>query len=68
MKYKLSELIDLEKNQNLLESFCEAVGIAAAIIDLKGEVLIGVRWQKICDGMARLDRSVCRCAGFVRVR
>jgi hypothetical protein len=40
MDYKLSDLIDVEKSRNLLESFCEAVGIASAIIDLEGNVLI----------------------------
>ena len=42
MDYKLSDLIDVEKSRSLLESFCEAVGIASAIIDLEGNVLIGV--------------------------
>ncbi len=45
MKYKLSELIDIEKSRNLMESFCEAIGIGYAIIDLEGEFLIGVRLQ-----------------------
>ena len=43
MKYKLSDLIDIEKCQSLLDSLCDLVGIAAAIIDLQGEVLIGSR-------------------------
>ena len=53
MKYKLSNLIDTEKSQRLLDSFCDAVGIAAAVIDLDGEVLVGSRWQKICTDFHR---------------
>ena len=57
MDYKLSDLIDVEKSRSLLESFCEAVGIASAIIDLEGDVLIGVRWQKICTDFHRVNQS-----------
>ena len=56
MKYKLSDLIDIEKNQRLLDSFCDAVGIAAAIIDLEGEVLVGSRWQRICTDFHRVNK------------
>ncbi len=62
MDYRLSDLIDVEKSRNLLESFCEAVGIASAIIDLEGNVLIGVRWQRICTNFHRANESTCnRC-------
>ena len=47
MDYKLADLIDIKQSRTLLESFCESVGIASAIIDLEGNVLIGVRWQRI---------------------
>ncbi|MGD9132482.1 MAG: response regulator [Desulfobacterales bacterium] len=60
MDYKLSDLIDVEKSRSLLESFCEAVGIASAIIDLEGNVLIGVRWQRICTDFHRVNESTCK--------
>jgi PAS domain S-box-containing protein len=60
MDYKLSDLIDVAKSRSLLESFCEAVGIASAIIDLEGDVLIGVRWQRICTDFHRINESTCR--------
>jgi two-component system sensor histidine kinase/response regulator len=60
MDYKLSELIDVEKSRSLLESFCEAVGIASAIIDLDGNVLIGVKWQKICTDFHRENEFTCK--------
>ena len=59
MKYELSDLIDIEKNQKLLDSFCDAVGIAAAIIDLDGKVLVGSRWQKICTEFHRVNKRTC---------
>ena len=62
MRYKLTELIDVEKKQKLLDSFCEAVGIAAAIIDLEGKVLIGSRWQSICTDFHRVHKeTLIRC-------
>ena len=60
MDYKLSDLIDVEKSRSLLESFCEAVGVASAIIDLEGNVLIGVRWQRICTDFHRVNESTCK--------
>ncbi|MBN1345080.1 MAG: PocR ligand-binding domain-containing protein [Phycisphaerae bacterium] len=53
MKYELSDLLDLDRMQGLLDSFCEAVGIASAIIDLQGKVLVGARWQRICTDFHR---------------
>ena len=60
MKYKFSNLIDTEKSQRLLDSFCDAVGIAAAIIDLEGEVLVGSRWQEICTDFQRINERTCK--------
>jgi len=59
MKYKLSDLIDIEKNQKLLDSFCDAMGVAAAIIDLDGKVLVGSRWQRICTDFHRVNERAC---------
>ena len=43
MKYRLTDLFDMQETQKLLDSFCDLVGIAAAIIDLDGQVLLGSR-------------------------
>ncbi|MBC8457343.1 MAG: PAS domain S-box protein, partial [Deltaproteobacteria bacterium] len=56
MKFKLIDLIDIDKNQSLLNSFCDAVGISAAIIDLEGKVLVGSRWQRICTDFHRVNQ------------
>lgn len=55
VKYELSALIDEEKTQSILDAFCNAVGVAAAIIDLKGQVLVGSRWQTICTDFHRTN-------------
>jgi len=60
MEYNLSGLIDIDKKQRLLDSFCDAVGIAAAIIDLNGEVLVGSRWQRICTDFHRANKQTCK--------
>jgi len=57
--YELSDLIDVEETQHLLDSFCDAVGIAAAIIDLGGELLVGSRWQRVCTDFHRVNERTC---------
>lgn len=52
---KLADLIDLGQMQRLLDSFCAAVGIAAAIIDLQGNILVGSHWRRICTGFHRVN-------------
>jgi PAS domain S-box-containing protein len=59
---ELAELVDMNDLQKLFSSFCEAVGIAAAIIDLKGAVLAAARWQPACTEFHRRNPESCaRC-------
>ena len=59
---QLNELVDLEALQKLFTSFCESVGIAAAIIDLQGNVLVSSRWQRACTDFHRVNPDSCaRC-------
>ena len=60
MKYNLTELIDINKSQRLLESFCDAAGIGAAIIDLEGNIIIESRWQKICSKFHRNNKDTAK--------
>ena len=53
LSYDLADLIDLKQMQSLLDSFCDAVGVSSAIIDLDGNVLVGARWQPICTDFHR---------------
>jgi anti-anti-sigma regulatory factor/ligand-binding sensor protein len=60
MKLKIDDIIDVSKNQKLLDSFCDSVGIAAAIIDLEGKLIIGSRWQNICTDFFRANEQSCK--------
>lgn len=58
----LSELIDIAELQTLFTSFCESVGIAAAIVDLDGVALVSSSWQRACTDFHRINRESCaRC-------
>ena len=62
MNLKIQEIIDVSANQTLLDNFCDSVGIAAAIIDLEGTIVIGSRWQSICTDFHRKNpRSNQKC-------
>ena len=59
---EFEKVINATQHQRLLDSFCDAVGVAAAIIDLKGNILVGARWQKICTDFHRVNPASCeRC-------
>lgn len=59
MDLTINEIIEVSANQKLLDSFCDSVGIAAAIIDLEGKIIIGSRWQKLCTDFHRKNRRSC---------
>lgn len=59
MKCEFVEVIKTDKIQVLTDNFCDAVGIASAIIDLNGTVLIGSRWQRICTDFHRVNLQTC---------
>ena len=48
--------------QQIFADFCEAVGVASAIIDLQGNVIAAARWQRACTEFHRVNPSSCaRC-------
>jgi len=56
----LVELVDLDELQGLFSAFCESVGIAAAIIDLEGTILVSANWQRACTGFHRANPESCK--------
>jgi two-component system sensor histidine kinase ChiS len=63
-KKKISELVDFNSLQTLLDYFYEVVGIADAIIDLDGIVLLGSGWQDTCTKYHRVHPVTCaKCIG-----
>jgi ligand-binding sensor protein len=60
--FSLTELIDIGQMEPVLADFCNAMGIASAIVDLEGNVLTSARWQRICTDFHRTDaRARARC-------
>jgi len=59
-KYNFSDLIDIKQIQIFMNNFCKVTGVASAIIDLNGEVLISSRWQRICTDFHRVNVQTCK--------
>ncbi len=60
MDYKLTDLIDIQRTQRLLQNFLSAVGVPAAIIDLNGTVLVTSPWKRVCTDFHRQNEITCR--------
>lgn len=58
MKY--SDLVDLPKLQALMANFSQATGIANAVIDVDGTVIVHAGWQDACTGFHRVNPETCR--------
>lgn len=55
MKYKFTDLIDINELQSLLESFTVATGFGTAILDLEGQILTATGWADICTKFHRIN-------------
>jgi len=50
---ELSNILDTEAIQSLMEDFTSLTGMVMAILDLKGKVLVATGWQDICTQFHR---------------
>jgi two-component system cell cycle sensor histidine kinase/response regulator CckA len=57
---KLADIIDAPAIQSLMEDFYTLARIPVSIIDLKGNVLVGVGWQEICVKYHRAQPEACK--------
>ena len=57
MKYKLTELFNIEELRQLCESFTQINGTAIAIGDLSGNPLVATGWQPICTQFHRVNNE-----------
>jgi PAS domain S-box-containing protein len=58
----LGDLLDISAFQDLLDSFSRLTGAAAAIVSLKGEILVASGWKKICTEFHRKNAvTASRC-------
>lgn len=60
MNYSLEELVDIEKIQAVLQAFYDVTGIPPSITDTRGNVLIGIGWQRACTHFHRADPESCK--------
>ena len=62
MDYPLTDLIDMEEMQQLLDSFCHATDISAALLDSFGNVSVASNWRRVCTAYHRANASTSiRC-------
>ncbi len=60
---KLRELIDIGALRELCADFTEITGMATAILDFEGNILVASGWQDICTKYHRVNpASACRCS------
>lgn len=52
---QLSDFIDTQELQAIMENFYKLTHIGIGILDLKGNVLVGVGWQDICTKFHRVN-------------
>ncbi|NVN91312.1 MAG: PocR ligand-binding domain-containing protein [Desulfuromonadales bacterium] len=50
---ELSDIIDCEMLQSMLEDFYRITGMLGAVLDISGKVLVAVGWQDICTKFHR---------------
>lgn len=55
MNYKLKDLLDVPKLQELLDSLDEVHTLPSAIIDMEGNILTATAWQDICTKFHRIN-------------
>ncbi|MGM0508961.1 MAG: PocR ligand-binding domain-containing protein [Fusobacteriota bacterium] len=60
MKYKFSELIDVNDFQRLSDKFSKITGAVTAILDLDGKILTKTGWQDICTKFHRVHPETCK--------
>ncbi|MBF0337527.1 MAG: PocR ligand-binding domain-containing protein [Nitrospirae bacterium] len=60
VKPNLEAILDLKPLQDIFQTFCELVGIPAAIIDLEAKVLASSNWQRACTDFHRVNEQTCK--------
>ncbi len=57
---ELSDILDLDIVQELVDKFCKISGIALGVIDTKGKVLAKGAWQEVCTKFHRAHPDSCK--------
>jgi len=56
----LSEILDLQAVQEMMNDFYTLTSVGMAIVDLKGNVLVATGWQDICTKFHRVNPVTCQ--------
>ena len=59
LHYKFTDLLDIDELGKMLEQLYNLTSMPLAIIDLEGNVLKEIGWQKICRDFHRKNRVSC---------
>ncbi len=59
-KLELADIIDSQAIQSFMEDFYKLTHIPIGVIDIKGNVLVGVGWQDICTRFHRDHPDTCK--------
>ncbi|MDO9549915.1 MAG: PAS domain S-box protein [Methanoregula sp.] len=57
---ELSDIIDSEAIQNIMDDFYSLTGIGVAILDNAGKILVATGWQEICTDFHRVNPETCK--------
>ena len=57
---ELADIVDAQAIQSLMDEFYKLTHIPVGLIDLKGNVLVGVGWQDICTEFHRVHPEACK--------
>ena len=57
---ELADIVDVQAIQSLMDDFYKLAHIPMGLIDLKGNVLVGVGWQDICTKFHRVHPEACK--------
>ncbi|MBJ6752489.1 PocR ligand-binding domain-containing protein [Geomonas anaerohicana] len=57
---ELSDIIDTEMLQTMMEDFYRITGMLGAVLDVSGKVLVAVGWQDICTKFHRVHPEACK--------
>jgi PAS domain S-box-containing protein len=56
----LSALIDRKALQMLMDEFFAVTRLPMSLVDMKGNILVGVGWQRICTDFHRVHPATCK--------
>lgn len=56
----LTDILDMQAIQSLMDDFYRLVPITMALLDLKGNILVVVGWQPICINFHRVHPETCQ--------